>query len=191
MEQNDIQNIGETVVKGKGKGKRPNKSAEMSVQTEPGDNAKYLKQALEIAKLEKIDMKDAQKVSDRTMDYFSICEKNDMKPSVAGLALAYGIDRKTVWVIRTGQGSYPNEVRNTVKRAVEIINSLMEDYMQNGKINPVSGIFLMKNNMDYTDKQEVEITPKSPLGDTTDMRQLEEKYRDSVVIDVDGNDVSE
>ena len=44
----------------------------------------------------------------------------------------------------------------------------MNDYMQNGKINPVSGIFLMKNNLGYTDKQEVIVTPKKTLdGDMT------------------------
>ena len=187
MEQNEIQNIGETIVKGK----RPGKSDQMKPKTEPGDNKKYLQHALEVAKFGRVDLKDAQKVEKRTFDYFSLCEQNDMKPSVAGLALAYGIDRKEVWRIRMGQGDYPTEVRRTVKNAVQILNSLIEDYMQNGKINPVSGIFLMKNNMDYTDKQEVEITPKSPLGDVTDMRQLEEKYRDSVVIDTDGTDVTE
>ena len=30
----------------------------------------------------------------------------------------------------------------------------MEDYMQNGKINPVTAIFLAKNNFGYKDTQE-------------------------------------
>ena len=53
--------------------------------------------------------------------------------------------------------------------------------MQNGKINPVSGIFLMKNNFGYADKQEVVLTPNNPLGDTTPVAELEEKYLESVV----------
>ena len=36
---------------------------------------------------------------------------------------------------------------------------LWENYMQNGKINPVSGIFLGKNNFGYQDKQEHVLTP--------------------------------
>ena len=31
--------------------------------------------------------------------------------------------------------------------------------MQNGKINPASGIFLMKNNMGYRDETEVVLSP--------------------------------
>ena len=48
------------------------------------------------------------------------------------------------------------------------------DYMQNGKINPVSGIFLMKNNMGYEDKTEMVVTPNQPLGDQKQPEQLEE-----------------
>lgn len=33
--------------------------------------------------------------------------------------------------------------------------------MQNGKINPVSGIFLGKNNFGYQDKQEMVLTPNT------------------------------
>ena len=38
---------------------------------------------------------------------------------------------------------------------------LWENYMQNGKINPVSGIFLGKNNFGYQDKQEMVLTPNN------------------------------
>lgn len=189
MEQKEMQNIGETVVKEKGKrSSRPDQQP----QTEPGDNTKYVRHTMEIAALDRIDLKKADQVEQRVMRYFSICEDNDMKPSVAGLALALGIERTTLWKIRTKQeGSYPAEVINTLKRAVQIINAMMEDYMQNGKINPVSGIFLMKNNMDYTDKQEVVVTPNNPYGETADVKELEEKYRNSVPIDVDGAEVDE
>ena len=38
---------------------------------------------------------------------------------------------------------------------------LWENYMQNGKINPVSGIFLGKNNFGYQDKTEYVVTPNT------------------------------
>lgn len=56
----------------------------------------------------------------------------------------------------------------------------MEDYMLNGKINPVSGIFLMKNNFGYTDKSEVVLTPNTPLGEETPPEVLCQKYLDDV-----------
>ena len=36
---------------------------------------------------------------------------------------------------------------------------LWENYSQNGKINPVMGIFLGKNNYGYQDKTEYVVTP--------------------------------
>lgn len=192
MDKKEMQNIGETIVKGKGKGSRPNRSDQMKPQTDPGDNKKYIQHTMEVARLEHIDLKNAELVNQRILKYFSICESNDMKPSVAGLALALGVERTTLWKIRTEQtGGYPSEVINSIKRAVQIINAMMEDYMQNGKINPVSGIFLMKNNMDYSDKQEVVVTPNNPLGTAESPEKLEERYRESVVIDTDGHDLDE
>ena len=192
MDKKEMQNIGETIVKGKGKGSRPNRSDQMKPQTNPGDNKKYIQHTMEVARLEHIDLKNAELVDQRILKYFSICESNDMKPSVAGLALALGVERTTLWKIRTKQtGGYPSDVINSIKRAVQIINAMMEDYMQNGKINPVSGIFLMKNNMDYSDKQEVVVTPNNPLGTAESPEKLEERYRESVVIDTDGNDLDE
>lgn len=35
--------------------------------------------------------------------------------------------------------------------------------MLNGKLNPVTGIFLGKNCYGYKDKQELEIAPRSPI----------------------------
>lgn len=186
MANNDIQEIGETIVKKKRS--RPDRT----VQTEPGDNRKYIRHTMQIAKLPKINIKDSAQVESRVNEYFKICDDNDMKPSVAGLALALDTERSYLWKIRTGQAEgYPPDVRHTLKRAVTTINSMMEDYMQNGKINPVSGIFLMKNNMDYTDKQEVVVTPSQPLGDLDSVEKLEEKYKDSVIVETDGSEVDE
>ena len=45
------------------------------------------------------------------------------------------------------------------------MEELWENYMQTGRINPVSGIFLGKNNFGYQDKQDVVITPNNPESD--------------------------
>jgi hypothetical protein len=39
------------------------------------------------------------------------------------------------------------------------MEQLWENYMQNGKINPVSGIFLGKNHYGMQDKTEYVVTP--------------------------------
>ena len=145
---------------------RPAKSAAMSPQTEAGDNAKYLAHSLKLMKLPKIDTDDPEALQARIVEYFNLCRDDDMKPSAAGLALSLHVERQTLW--RWKHETDKPEKCDTVKRAYQVLDVLMNDYMQNGKINPVSGIFLMKNNLGYTDKQEVIVTPKKTLdGDMT------------------------
>lgn len=181
----EIQEVAEKVVKTKQKrSARP----QQQPQLEPGDNRKFINNSMRIFKLPKIDMANAEQVSDRVAEYFDICAEDDVKPSVAGLALALGVDRVYLWQIRSGKTGKSPDVVNALKSAMQLLDLQMTDYMQNGKINPVSGIFLMKNNFGYADKQEVVVTPNSPMGEVQDNKQLEEKYQESV-IDVEAEDV--
>lgn len=150
---------------------------------EPGDNAKYIKHSMVIMKWDKPDMKSLEAVQQRCYDYFALCEQNDMKPTFAGLALAFGIDRRTMWKWCNNQPDARElapPIRDTIKKARDLINAQMEDFMQNGKINPVAGIFLMKNNMNYTDQQEVVLKPDNPLGEKASDEDLRRKYLDDV-----------
>ena len=177
MNNDELVDVGKQVTKRK----RPDLSEKQSVHTEPGDNTKYINHSLRLADLGKVDLTNVEEVTQRINDYFTICAEDDMKPSVAGLALAMDIDRRYLWEIREGKKGKTPEVADTLKKAMKILDLQMVDYMQNGKINPVSGIFLMKNNFGYADKQEVVVTPNQPLGDTKDQKALEERYLDSVV----------
>lgn len=173
MTDKDLTEVGKQVVKQK----RPKRSELMKVQTEPGDNTKYLNHSLKLAALPKIDTKNIEQLENRIIEYFTVCGEDDMKPSVAGLAVAIGVNRKTLWEWSVSEKS---DRCITIKKAYALLDLQMTDYMQNGKINPVSGIFLMKNNFGYADKQEVVLTPNNPLGDVSDQKQLEERYLDSV-----------
>ena len=179
MDNKDLTEVGKQVVKQR----RPKRSEQMQVQTEPGDNRKYILHSLRLADLPKVDMDNVVDVTQRIFDYFTICSEDDMNPSFAGLALAMDIDRRRLWEIREGKMGKNAAVSDTIKKAMKILDLQMVDYMQNGKINPVSGIFLMKNNFGYADKQEVVLTPNNPLGDTKDTKELEERYIESVVED--------
>lgn len=178
MKDEDLKKVGEEVVKKRGRKKgctRP----EQQVHTEPGENTKYINHSLRLATLPKVDLKSTEQVGQRVMRYFEICAEDDMKPSVVGLALALDIDRVYLWELRTGRKGKNPEVANVLKKACHVIELQMNDYMQNGKINPVSGIFLMKALFGYEEKVKVEVVP-DPLGATKDVKLLEDKYAASV-----------
>ena len=156
---------------------RPDRTA----QLEPGDATTMVQNAMVLYNLPAIDTNNAEEVSRRVGEYFQICAERDMKPSVAGLALALDVDRRRLWEwVNDARGSKPQAVRDTLKKAYKILNFAIEEYMQNGKINPVSGIFLMKNNFGYADKSEVVLTPNNPLGESRSQAELEQKYLDAL-----------
>lgn len=169
--------------RGRPKGTCGTKRPDCNVQLAPGENTRYINHDLRLWNLPDVDTTSKQDVTQRITDYFKICAEDDFKPSVAGLALAFGTDRMTLWRWCNGVESkfMPQEVRATVKKAYNFITAQMENFMQNGKINPVAGIFLMKNNMGYTDKQEVILTPNQQLGDAASAEELEQKYLQDVI----------
>ena len=169
--------------------KKVRKRPDSTVQAAPGDNSKYTRHNLELFKLKPISFQDADETAERTATYFEICDKNDMKPSVAGYSLALGIDRRRLWEIVSGKVVKPAEVVDVLKRAYLMLNAQMEDYMQNGRINPVAGIFLSKNAFGYTDKQEIEVAAKQDAESSPE--QLAQKYADAIPADFTVNDDAE
>lgn len=144
-----------------------------------GDNNKYTTFALAIMQLPKIDFRDPVQLRNRVLEYFSLCAEHDMKPGVAAVGLAIGLDRRRLWEIRSGNqvrvSGIPQECKDIINEVYDSLEVLWEGYMTNGKINPVSGIFLAKNNFGYQDKQEYVVTPNTMSQDTP-IDVIEAKY---------------
>ena len=176
--------------KGTGGNKRPDRTDAMTPKTEPGDNRRYLAHSMAMFDWLDVDMKEPEQVRERIGQYLDLCAKDDMKPSVAGLALAFGVDRKTIWAWANGVDSayLPTESRNFIKKVYQLLNAQMEDYAQNGKINPVAAIFLMKNHFGYVDKQEMVLTPNQQLGDQVSPEDLQRKYLGDTAGDYESSD---
>ena len=137
-----------------------------ALNVEQGDNTKYVMLGMRLFNLPPIDLNDPAQVNDRLNEFFQIHAEADMKPTVSGMGMALGLDRRRLWEIKTGNygtqralENLPTLTKDMIKRAYEYMEILWENYMQNGKINPVSGIFLGKNNFGYQDKTEYVVTP--------------------------------
>ena len=142
---------------------------------QPGDNTKFLRHALMIRDLPPIEIADPVQVQNRINEYFTLCDVNDMKPTATGFRNALKISKATLWQWR--QGNYREDThQGIICEAYDVLEALWEDYMQNGKINPVSGIFLGKNNFGYQDKQEYVVTPNTGGVQEIDPTVIEAKY---------------
>ena len=163
--------------RGKDKQQRK-KRTDKSLCVNEGDNANILKYTIALSKLKKIDVNNPSLVAQRIDEFFDICIAFDMKPAIASLALAFGIDRVTLFTWITGRVNTIKNIEslNTIKTAYTMINSQYEIYMNNGKINPIAAIFLMKNNMGYTDTSEYKLTTNNQdpltIGNITDRAGL-------------------
>ena len=154
-----------------------------ALNVEDGDNTKYLMANVELMNMPDIDIKNPEEVQQRVNDYFKLYATYDMKPTVAGLAMALGLDRRRLWEIKTGAlvGGHtdqhlPPETVDSIKKAYKLMENLWETYMNSGKINPVSGIFLGKNNFGYQDKTEYVLTPNQKQDSDYDADDIRKRY---------------
>ena len=154
---------------------RPDRSLENSELTSPGDNSRFLVHAMATMNLPKINRNDPKQVEARINWYLNHCLEHDMKPTVTGFCNALGICRQTLWNWRNGafRAGTHEEI---ICKAYDLLEEMWENYMMNGKINPVAGIFLGKNMFGYQDKQEYVLTPNQNQVEAVDAATIEAKY---------------
>ena len=179
--KNDKKEVVEAKPKMKPRGK--NIGETLAPVTDPGDNAKYIGVSLQLFNLPAIDLRNPEQVQARLSEYFQIHVEADLKPTVAGMAMALGIDRRRLWEIKTGTPTsnhwveeLPTATKDSIKKAYDFLETLWENYMHNGKINPVSGIFLAKNNFGYQDKVEHVLTPNTSNDSDYSAEDIRARY---------------
>lgn len=190
-EQKDVQ-----VIKKKPRGGNSPVIGDNGLMLEKGDNTKIMSINIALFNMQDIDMTDAQAVTGRLGEYFALYEQADLKPTVAGMAIALnGMSRQTLTAIAhdrvTGSTGYksalPLEVTTVIKKAYKMMENMWETYMNSGKINPVSGIFLGKNNYGYQDKTEYVFTPNTQNDSDYDAEDIRQRY----LIDSDSDSQSD
>lgn len=184
------------VIKKKPRGENSPVIGDNGLMLEAGDNTKIMSINIALFNMQDIDMNDVNAVTQRLGEYFALYEKADLKPTVAGMAIALnGMSRQTLTAIAhdrpTGSAGYktalPREVADSIKKAYKMLENMWETYMNSGKINPVSGIFLGKNNYGYQDKTEYVLTPNQQNDSDYDAEDIRQRY----LIDSDSDSQSD
>ena len=152
-----------------------------------GGNAKSIYVVQELMSWDKPDLQDPKAVTDRLIKYFQFMATVDSKPLVSGLAQALGITRFALNEIAnnvdgtSGMRKVNAQTQEIISDAYQSLETAFEFNFLNGKINPVTGIWISKNHFGYQDKKEMTIVHKDPLGNTVDKAELERRYLESVV----------
>lgn len=147
----------------------------------PESNERAIEFVLEYMSWPAVDLADAEAVRQRVRDYLALCAKYETKPLIAGLCVVLGSNRGEVFRWSHGERTslgekLSPESAEVIKNSLENLEVLWEFAMQNdGYRNPVTGIFLAKNNFGYKDTSETIIKHESAAQGPT-KAQLEAKY---------------
>lgn len=123
-------------------------------QKKAGANRAALLHALEGYSKPRVDTKNTEEIAERIDEYLRYCAENDLAPGAAMCANWLGISISTLQSWYAGIRGTPTHQR-IAARFYGIIQSVWEEDMHEGNINPVSGIFIGKAFYGYKDTQEI------------------------------------
>lgn len=170
MAQTRKNNPGESLEKQKKKTKTVVNSSSQKT------TAEYILHLMDVAALQKIDLKDSEQVLNRTMEYFNLCVQNGRNPSWEGYALSLGTNRMTLWQMLTGKKKAPSDVLEILNRTHSMLNAQMVDLATDGKVNPVMAIFLLRNNMGYSNDDTSSKETVLSAAEELDSKAISAKY---------------
>ena len=134
----------------------------------PDDASKITSVTLKLMKMKPIDLNNYDEVEKRLEEYFIIYAEQGLKPTVSGMASALGHNRQWLYSVAnnapvSGNGykvQLKPDIANLIRKNYQALEEQWENYMLNGKINPVSGIFFGKNHYKYQDRTEHVLSPR-------------------------------
>lgn len=138
-----------------------------SLPTKPNSSSIFL-QVAKAYHFPPIDITDDKAVEQRIKAYLNSCFKDNAIPTLSGLCTSLHISRHILfkWI----NGKLPNTNPDLVIRAKSSIEMFLEVGMIDKSINPVVGIFLLKNDHGYSDT-----TPGFGEGEEVDTQKTAEE----------------
>lgn len=154
-------------------------------EQETGLESESIDFVMAMSSWDSFDLDDADAMKQRYEDYMALCKRYKTKPLISGFCRAMGISRQELIDWGSGRRNRLSE-RLTTETAV-LLKNLVQNFevfweyafQNNGYRNPVTGIFLAKNNFGYKDTSETIVSHKvADSGPTKD--QLEAKYQSAL-----------
>ena len=141
-------------------------------------NERHIDHTMSLAMMKPLEVWDAEHVGRRTAEYLEKCKEDGVRVNLSSYALALGTTPDGLNEMMCDK-SKTQETRNAIQKGVAVIESVMIEMMMEQRINPVTGIFLLKNHFGFKDQSEISF--KGHIE--TDKKTLQAKYR--AVVDED------
>ena len=97
-------------------------------------------------------------------DYFKLCDKYDIIPTIASMSLYLGTSRETLYTIANNPKTY--EFSDILKSAIATCQAYHENAFMSNEISPVAFIFYAKNYYNMKDQTDVRFNQDNQ-NDTT------------------------
>ena len=86
-------------------------------------------------------------------DYFKLCDKYNIIPTIASLSLYLGVNKETIYQYANNPKMY--ECSNILKTAIQTCQAYHENAFMSGEVPPVAFIFYAKNYYGMKDQTDV------------------------------------
>lgn len=165
-------------------GRNPNSHHRMKNphEQETGLESQSIDFLMELSSFGRIDLSDPDAVQERYLQYLGLCKRYQTKPLISGFCRVMGVSREEL--IQWSAGKRTAFGDRLSPESALLLKNFLEDFevswefafQNNGYRNPVTGIFLAKNNFGYKDTSETIVSHKvADAGPTK--AQLEAKYQ--------------
>lgn len=132
--------------------------------------------ALNISLQPKVDMTDPDAVRNRADWYFGLCAENTIRPTMSGLAAAFGFSANRLGEIRNGSPNVTKvwsvECIQIMENYIHALEVIWADGMESGSVNPVVSIFTGKNFYGMRDQREHIVGLAQPVQAPAELEKL-------------------
>ena len=148
----------------------------------PKNNSESIHMVQELITWPTIDLADPAQVVQRFYDYCDLCERYHSKLLISGLCMALSVTRDELVRWSNGKGTRLDRVltpesATVLKNLLQTLEVAWESAVQNnGYRNPLTGIFLGKNNFGYAD-ESVNVVKHEQADQGPSKAELEAKYQ--------------
>ena len=118
-------------------------------------------------------------------DYFEVCNNTQTVPTITSLALWLRVDKSTIYEHANNSNS---PFSNTLKNIITYCHSIIQNGTVEGKINPVTYIFISKNDYSMRDDKNITVTPnsdKDPINSSETLAAIQKQLQEETVPNAD------
>lgn len=147
----------------------------VKLDKKPGDDILFLMKVLALS--QGCNQNSIEDMKARFHTYLQMCADENVKVGNLAAYMSFGVMNKQTadsWA----RGKKSKEHKEFMLYVRGVCGAMREGMVQDGKLNPVVGIFWEKNHDGFTDQPKTETTIVDPLGEMQEAEDIMKKYED-------------